>query len=219
MIAPYKAAFRVSQRYGSPRENGPHQGLDLVGLGDKSLVSPVSGTVERAGWENPLDHSQGFGRYVRIRVGSTAYRMYFGHLSSLAVKAGQTVAPGDLLGTEGSTGKSTGSHLHWELRRGTARAGHQNIAAYAGLPNTAGSTARQGDTGLSPLGGVTLRRGQNAYPCCLYNAALQSRLGLAADGLFGKNTEAAVKAFQTAHGLAADGLVGAKTKAALLGEV
>ena len=117
MIAPYKGTFRISQTWNNLRSNGTlHQGFDLVGIADKRLYSPVYGTVVRAGWENPKNAKQGWGRRVVVRIGKTRFYMYFGHLSSIAVTAGQTVKPGDLIGIEGSTGHSTGSHLHWEIR-------------------------------------------------------------------------------------------------------
>lgn len=217
MITPYKGTFRVSQTYKNPRSNGPHQGFDMVGTPAKGIYSPVYGTVERAGWENPLLHGQGFGLYVRIRVGKTAYRMYFGHLSEIYVRTGQTVKPGALLGIEGSTGRSTGSHLHWEIRNGTAKRSYMSIAGYSNVPNACGMYT--GDQGISTLGIKTLRTGQNQYPYCLYNAALQGMLGLAQDGIYGSKTAAAVKDFQLRHGLEPDGLAGPATKAALMQEV
>ena len=54
MISPYKGTFRVSQEY----KGNDHRGIDLVGISDKRLFSPVVGTVVRAGWENPLVRSQ-----------------------------------------------------------------------------------------------------------------------------------------------------------------
>ena len=62
MLSPYKGTFRVSQEY----KGNDHRGIDLVGISDKRLFSPVVGTVVRAGWENPLVRSQGFGRRVAL---------------------------------------------------------------------------------------------------------------------------------------------------------
>ena len=65
------------------------------------------------------------------------------------------------------------------------------------------------------FGPGNLKKSTSGYPQRLYNAALQGALGINQDGVFGANTEKAVKEFQTAHGLTADGIVGTQTKAAL----
>lgn len=132
MISPYKGTFRVSQEY----KGAAHQGLDLVGISDRHIYSPVSGTVVRAGWENPLRHSQGWGRRVVVNMGGSLY-MYFGHLSIISVKAGQHIDAGALVGVEGSTGYSTGSHLHWEIRYLDRHDSYRDIAKYSGIPNQA----------------------------------------------------------------------------------
>lgn len=142
LISPYKGTFRVSQAYRNLRANGTyHQGYDLVGIGDKSIYCPVYGTVIRAGWECATLPKKGFGQRVVVRIGSTAYYMYFGHLSKINVAVGQKLKPGDLIGVEGSTGHSTGSHLHWEIRINDISTGYVSVHQYAGIPNVAGSTA------------------------------------------------------------------------------
>ena len=142
MISPYKGTFRVSQAYRNLRANGTyHQGYDLVGITDKNIYCPVYGTVVRAGWECATLPKKGFGRRVVVRIGTTAYYMYFGHLSKISVTAGQKLKPGDLIGVEGSTGHSTGSHLHWEIRINDIPTGYVSVYQYAGIPNVAGSTA------------------------------------------------------------------------------
>ena len=125
MISPYKNTFRVSQAYRHLRSDGTyHQGYDLVGIGDKHIYSPVYGTVIRAGWECATLPKKGFGQRVVLRVGCTNYYMYFGHLSQINVATGQKLKPGDLIGVEGSTGHSTGSHLHWEIRINDIKTGY-----------------------------------------------------------------------------------------------
>lgn len=222
MISPYKGTFRVSQSWNNLRSNGTlHQGFDLVGIGDKRLYSPVYGTVVRAGWENSKNVKQGWGRRVVIRIGKTRLYMYFGHLSSIAVKAGQTVAPGDMIGIEGSTGHSTGNHLHWEIREADNHALYRDMPQYSGIPNAASQAAKQSSWDGALLGTATLSAGRNEYPATIYNSVLQSRLSSLgfdagdSDGLFGSKTTQAVKQFQLSHSLDPDGKVGAKTKAQL----
>lgn len=211
MISPYKGTFRVSQEY----KGNDHRGIDLVGISDKRLFSPVVGTVVRAGWENPLVRSQGFGRCVVIRIGNSDVFMYFGHLSEINVVKGQRVKIGQQIGVEGTTGHSTGSHLHWEIRYGDVKSGFRDISSYSNIPNVQSREAKASSWGIELMGISTLRVDQSAYPYNLYNILLQSALNICQDGIFGAGTERAVKLYQAAHGLTADGKVGAMTKAAL----
>lgn len=135
MNSPYKNKFKVTQIY----KGSAHDGLDLVGISDKTIYSTVSGTVERAGWENANDKDQGFGLYVRIKKENSADRYYFGHLSKVSVKVGQEVREGDALGIEGSTGKSTGSHCHYCARTDASKSKILNISEISGIPNKTGT--------------------------------------------------------------------------------
>lgn len=134
MIAPYKGKFKVSQCYKSQI----HKGLDLVGLDSKIIHSTISGIVEAAHWDHAYDHKYGMGQYVRIRDDVTGYRFYFAHLSQISVKAGQRVARGQIIGVEGSTGHSTGSHLHYEVRRVPDNQTFLNVSEISGIPNKLG---------------------------------------------------------------------------------
>ena len=135
MNAPYNGKFRVSQEY----KGSAHDGLDLVGVDSKEIHSTVNGTVEKAGWENILNHKQGFGLYVRIRKDGTTDKYYFGHLSSVNVKVGQVVKIGDIIGIEGSTGKSTGSHCHYCVRGNGSKSQIKNVCSISGIPNAKGT--------------------------------------------------------------------------------
>ena len=135
MNSPYKSKFKVTQEY----KGITHDGLDLVGLSDKTIYSTVNGTVERAGWENPSNKSQGFGLYVRVKKQGSTDRYYFGHLSSIKVKVGQEVKTGDVLGIEGSTGKSTGSHCHYCARTDASKQKLLDISKISGIPNKIGT--------------------------------------------------------------------------------
>lgn len=134
MNAPYNGRFRVSQQY-----SASHTGLDLVGVDSKEIHSTVTGTVVRAGWENPNDHSQGFGQRVVIKRDGTDEYYYFGHLSEIRCKAGDKVKITDVIGIEGSTGYSTGSHCHYECRLSDQKAKHRNISTISGIPNAIGT--------------------------------------------------------------------------------
>ena len=145
MNSPYMGRFTVTQAYSSA-----HDGLDLVGLDSKQIHSTVNGTVIHAGWENPSNHSQGFGLYVCIRVGNQDY--YYGHMSQIYVSVGQTVKITDIIGLEGSTGYSTGSHCHYCCRVAGTRT-PLDINAISGIPNVVGGVYDDGGSGGTIPGG------------------------------------------------------------------
>ncbi|MDJ0394438.1 M23 family metallopeptidase [Rhodococcus sp. G-MC3] len=107
-------SYELSSNYGgrnNPTGNGGqfHQGVDLAAPSGTPIHAVTGGTVEQAG-----DAGDGYGNLVRIKNGNTV--TYYGHQSSVAVNVGDTVAPGDQIGEVGSTGNSTGPHLHFEVR-------------------------------------------------------------------------------------------------------
>lgn len=131
MNSPYQGKFYVSQGY----YPGRHNGYDLVGVDSKDIHATQKGVVHYAGWENPSNHTQGFGQYVCIK-GDDGLFYYFGHLSKILVEAGQTVKITDVLGVEGSTGYSTGSHCHYEVRKAFYKGAEVvNITTLSGIPN------------------------------------------------------------------------------------
>lgn len=132
MNSPYMGKFRVTQT-----QHSQHDGLDLVGLDSKEIHSTVTGTVHYAGWENPANHAQGFGQYVCIKSADGKY-YYYGHLSEIRVSAGQSVKITDVIGIEGSTGYSTGSHCHYCVRPQFAKGNALNISTISGIPNALG---------------------------------------------------------------------------------
>jgi murein DD-endopeptidase MepM/ murein hydrolase activator NlpD len=90
-----------------------HRGVDLSAGCRAPVYAAGPGTVLAAGWD-----ASGYGNRVMIDHGAGVTSMY-GHLpdGGIQVTAGQAVKAGDPLGVEGSTGKSTGCHLHFEIRR------------------------------------------------------------------------------------------------------
>lgn len=134
MISPFRGRFRVSQIY----KGAPHKGLDLVAIDDTTVYSTVNGTIIRAGWENPKNHSRGWGIRVVIRENDSDKYFYYGHLQSHSVKVGESVNVGDKIGTQGNTGKSTGDHLHYECRIGDSRNFFRDVSYISGIPNRVG---------------------------------------------------------------------------------
>ncbi len=139
MNSPYKSKFKVTQEF----KGSIHDGLDLVGIGSKQIHSTINGTVEKAGWENPANKAQGFGLYVRIKKNSSSDKYYFGHLSKICVSAGSKVKIGDLIGLEGSTGKSTGSHCHYCIRTNGLKSQVKDVSKISGIPNALGTYSPQ----------------------------------------------------------------------------
>ncbi len=99
---------RITQRFA-----WYHRGLDISTAFGTPVLAADSGTVTVAGWPD----GSGYGNRVVIDHGN-GYVTWYGHLSRFAVSAGQTVGRGSVIGYEGSTGRSTGPHLHFEIRRG-----------------------------------------------------------------------------------------------------
>lgn len=95
-----------------------HQGLDFTAKRGTRIYAPADGVVAKAGrWSGygkliEIDHGLGFYKNKRKKVYS---KTRYGHLHRIKVKPGQKVKRGDLIGTVGSTGISTGPHLHYEI--------------------------------------------------------------------------------------------------------
>lgn len=86
-----------------------HAGVDIGAKAGDTIIASDGGTVAVA------EYSDSYGNYVLINHGN-GYTTLYAHMSSMAVEAGQAVEQGDTLGYVGSTGWSTGPHLHFEIR-------------------------------------------------------------------------------------------------------
>jgi murein DD-endopeptidase MepM/ murein hydrolase activator NlpD len=115
--AGFPTTGRITSKFGNrigPRTGRleRHTGWDIATNMGAAVRVTAPGVVEVAGWT-----SQGYGLHLVIDHGY-GYKTLYGHLSQLRVKAGQVVSSGDLIGLVGSTGNSTGPHLHYEVRLG-----------------------------------------------------------------------------------------------------
>ncbi len=88
-----------------------HKGLDIANHSGGNILAADSGTIIHAGWVN-----SGYGNMIMINHGNGYITLYGHMLSNLRVQVGQTVKRGDVIGSMGSTGRSTGTHLHFEVR-------------------------------------------------------------------------------------------------------
>jgi murein DD-endopeptidase MepM/ murein hydrolase activator NlpD len=86
-----------------------HAGIDLAAPTGTPVYATADGVVSRADWYSS------YGLYISVEHGASMQTRY-AHLSRLAVTAGDSVKKGDLIGYVGSTGRSTGPHLHYEVR-------------------------------------------------------------------------------------------------------
>lgn len=89
-------------------ENRPHEGIDITAASGTQIIAPAAGRVVKVGWEN------GYGLMVVLDHGYGLETKY-AHMSKTGVSVGQSVKRGDRLGWVGSTGLSTGPHLHYEV--------------------------------------------------------------------------------------------------------
>ncbi|TQK50692.1 peptidase M23-like protein [Streptomyces sp. SLBN-118] len=116
VITPYHLA-------GSMWSSGYHTGVDFAASTGTTVKAVGPGTVVSAGWGGA------YGNEVVIQHSDGTYSQY-AHLSSLAVSAGQSVSGGQQIGLSGSTGNSTGPHLHFEIRTGPSYGSDIDPLAY-----------------------------------------------------------------------------------------
>lgn len=110
---PIKAKFRISSMFGSRKDpftgaDSYHTGVDLACPTGTPVKAAMSGTVVRAGWSNV------FGNYIIVKH-LDGYQTLYGHLSKIEVSKNAFVNQGDEIGLVGSTGYSTGPHLHFTV--------------------------------------------------------------------------------------------------------
>jgi murein DD-endopeptidase MepM/ murein hydrolase activator NlpD len=108
------SSARISSGYGNRRRpiagaTTFHQGIDFAAPSGTPIYATHNGYVTNAGWSN------GYGNNVSISTGG-GVESFYGHQSKLAVKSGQYVQKGQIIGYVGSTGVSTGPHLHYGVK-------------------------------------------------------------------------------------------------------
>jgi murein DD-endopeptidase MepM/ murein hydrolase activator NlpD len=113
---PVKSSVRFTSGFGyrrDPKTGGRrlHKGADFAGPTGTPIYSTADGVITHAGW------SSGYGRLIKIQH-AFGIETRYAHLSKIRVKVGQRVSRGDRIGDMGNTGRSTGTHLHYEVRVG-----------------------------------------------------------------------------------------------------
>jgi murein DD-endopeptidase MepM/ murein hydrolase activator NlpD len=111
---PVKTAVRYTSGFGGRndplgRGHRMHEGQDMAGAHGSPIYATADGVITYAGWES------GYGRLVKIRH-DFGIETRYGHLSQIRVNVGERVSRGERIGDMGNTGRSTGTHLHYEVR-------------------------------------------------------------------------------------------------------
>ncbi len=174
-----------------------HNGLDEVSkVKNRNLYAIDTGYVQKT--VTGQDKSKtGYGNYIWVRYPRYNLSLLYAHCDKVLLKKGDTVKKGDVVAIMGTTGKSTGVHLHL----GMTRIGSNtwlNPVKYDMLSDKYNLTR-------------TLRKGSKGNDV----KKLQKEVGTKADGIFGNNTRTAVIKFQKNNKLTADGIVGKNTAHAL----
>lgn len=111
---PVNTAVRYTSGFGGRddpfgRGHRKHEGQDLAGSYGAPILATADGVVTYAGWES------GYGRLIKIKH-AFGLETRYGHLSQIRVSVGDRVSRGDRIGDMGNSGRSTGTHLHYEIR-------------------------------------------------------------------------------------------------------
>jgi murein DD-endopeptidase MepM/ murein hydrolase activator NlpD len=215
----------VTTVWGTQRSYEVHRALDIAAPAGTNNVAARQGRVKIAATGG---YNGGLGHYVVISHDS-GYETWYLHNNTVYVRSGQSVRAGQAIGSEGTTGFSTGPHLHFEVRhygakifipgRGSVRRGATIPQNYPGLGGTKGGIAPGGNGGGagSSSGNGLLAVGSQGKSVS-HLQRLLTKKGFEPgpiDGIFGPKTRAAVVSFQRRKGLTADGIVGPITKKAL----
>ncbi|MEU4125715.1 M23 family metallopeptidase [Streptomyces virginiae] len=123
-VAPVSGGISTQYKVaGAMWSSGYHTGVDFIAAMGTSVKAVGAGTVVSAGW------SGAYGNEVVIRHADGKYSQY-AHLSQLSVSSGQSVTAGQSIGLSGSTGNSTGPHLHFEIRTSPSYGSDMDPIAY-----------------------------------------------------------------------------------------
>ena len=143
---PFKAGTQVSYSgdYGEDRGSHKHAGIDIAVAENTPLIAPIGGIIASA------MSDKDYGNFIDVRTPDGKFLRY-AHLNSMNVKEGQQIIPGQVLGLTGNTGRSSGAHLHFEVRNDL----------YGGHEETEDPIAWSMKNLNNANRGLTARRGRN----------------------------------------------------------
>ena len=135
---PISGVFRVTCIYGKKGNlwaSGYHKGIDLVS-DNRNIYATCDGVVKTVSFD-----SDGWGQYVRVEDSKTKNIHIFAHMvsGSVKVKVGQAVSRTTILGTMGTTGNSTGIHLHYQIEKSNTDRTVLDPTKWLGIPNKVGT--------------------------------------------------------------------------------
>ena len=214
---------KITSPYGMRTLNGAtsmHNGIDLVAKATNGascidyIAAHTGGTVSAVGYE-----ANGAGNYVYIDIGNNVQMAYF-HMKdgSIRVKKGEKVRMRQIIGTMGSTGRSTGAHLHWGIKvNGKWIDPTPYLDTEYPIVN---ANTNKGSATIVNVELEMLKKGSKGPQVKTLQRLLNAlgfNVGTAGiDGDFGNATHNAVKKFQQYNGIGVDGIVGKDTWNTLL---
>lgn len=210
-------AYKITSPYGLRTINGAasmHNGIDLVAKMDNGASAVDYITAHTGGIVDGVGYDVSAGYFVRIKVAEGVLMYYFHLREKSNLKHGAKVDKGEIIGYMGSTGNSTGAHLHWGIKVNGAWIDptpylDKDYPVKEEAEYTFSVTLRvlkKGCTGEDVKALQILLIG-NGYSC--------GNSGV--DGSFGPATDTALRNYQEDHGLAVDGSAGPATFNKLLG--
>lgn len=195
-------------------KNKMHNGIDLVATKDgktgqvDDIMAHTAGTVYAVGYDASA------GNFIKIKVADGAIMVYYHLKDKPALKKGQAVKQGQIIGRMGATGNVTGAHLHWGIQKGGKWIDPE--------PYLDADYIKPAKTITLEL--PVLKRGAKGNTVKALQALLNLRMAsvdgwtpLDLDGSFGGKTESAVKKYQADHKLDVDGSAGRATWSSLIG--
>lgn len=183
-IAPFiNVTFWVTSPFWEQPRN--HKGLDIATAtagGSVPIYSMCNGTVVRSEYSGTA--TTGYGNVVIIKDSTTNMGFLFAHLDSRNVNLGDTVVIGQQIGMEGSTGDSTGMHLHLEMQDLTNHSWdysyvyslYTNPATWMGIPNVEGTECYYNGTPVPPTPPPTTSIKKNKFKWVLYARKLRNNM-------------------------------------------
>ncbi len=219
---PSYPGYKITSPYGMRTLNGTtkmHNGIDLVaktasgGSAVDQIMAHTGGSVDAVGYDTTS------GNYIRLKTGANTTMFYCHMKSKPDFQKGDSVKTGQVIGYMGSTGKSTGAHLHFGIKVSGKWIDPEPYLDKPYDEDSAVPATTAVKVNNIPL--PTLKKGDKGETVKALQILLAGRGHKGnmhePDGKFGPNTEGAVKSFQKANGLTADGIAGVKTWEKLLG--